>query len=337
MSPPVDPTEVPFTALRLPTTPLAPRPAFAAELRRQLQAALSRTDPPASAPPEAPMSTTTPTTTPTLIPYLAVAGGAAAIDWYTAVLGAVEVSRFVGDDGRVGHAELVIGPAHIYLADEYPEIGVVGPATLGGTSFALHLHVVDVDYSYERAVAAGATGQRPPDDQGHGSRNATILDPFGHRWMLSQPIDAARADTADAADTSGADLGGGGWTVTGRRPVEPGYLVLQTGDLAQAQAFFGQLFGWEFEVGGAGGGHVANTSFPLGLMPSGDDATTATRLASTATTIYFRVDEIGPYADRVRELGGHVLAETDYPSGGNAECTDDQGYRFDLWKPAPGY
>lgn len=220
------------------------------------------------------------------------------------MLGAVEVSRFVGDDDRVGHAELVIGPAHIYLADEYPEIGVVGPATLGGTSFALHLHVVDVDYSYERAVAAGATGQRPPDDEGHGSRNATILDP---------------------------------WTITGRRPVEPGYLVPQTGDLAPAQAFFGQLFDWEFEAGGAGGGHVSNTSFPLGLMPAGDDATTATRLTSAATTIYFREDDIGPYADRVRELGGRVLAQTDYPSGGNAECTDDQGYRFDLWKPAPGY
>ncbi len=127
-----------------------------------------------------------------LVPYLAVAGAAEAIDWYRDVLGAIETTRFVGDDGRVGHAELTIGTAKIMLADEFPEMDVVGPSTLGGTTVALHLEVVDVDYSHQRAVAAGATSVREPADQGHGNRNATILDPFGHRWMLSQVINAER-------------------------------------------------------------------------------------------------------------------------------------------------
>jgi hypothetical protein len=32
-----------------------------------------------------------------------------------------------------------------------------------------------------------------------------------------------------------------------------------------------------------------------------------------------------------------VLASDASPSGSGAECVDDQGHRFDLWKPAPGY
>ena len=42
-------------------------------------------------------------------------------------------------------------------------------------------------------------------------------------------------------------------------------------------------------------------------------------------------------AQRVRELGGQVLSTASYESGGNAECVDDQGLRFDLFRPRPGY
>lgn len=342
-SEPTSPEEAPFEGLRLPATPLAPRPGFSAELRRLMEAALRPNDPDPTRALEArtmsstenTVTTATDTDAPSpLVPYLAVAGAAEAIDWYRDVLGAIEVMRFVGDDGKVGHAEIVIGDAHCYLADEFPEIDVIGPVARGGTSVTLHLQVVDVDDTYGRAEGAGAAGLRPPGDQGHGNRTATIIDPFGHRWMLSQPIDAARTATAEAE--TGAGGNGQDWTVTARRPIEPGYLVMHTTDLDRAQAFFGQLFDWEFEVGGAGGGHVANTRFPLGLAPPGDDG--ADRLGSpSSTTVYFRVDEIEHYATRVVELGGHVLARSAYDSGASAECVDDQGYRFDLWKPAPGY
>lgn len=351
MPEPTDARDAPFTALRLPNTPLAPRPGFVGELRRRLEAALPPTDlpTPTTAQETTTMSTTeTPTATEAsgaepaagstspLVPYLAVADAVAALDWYRDVFGAVEITRFVGDDGRVGHAELVIGNARLFLADEHPEIDVVGPIARGGTSVTMHLEVVDVDHSHQRAVDAGATSLRPPDDQGHGNRNATITDPFGHRWMLSQPIDADRTTTAQATPKADDSTSVGGWTVTGRRPVEPGYLVMHTVDLARAQSFFGRLFDWEITEGGAGGGHVANTRFPLGLAPPGDDA--AARLAGpSSTTINFRVDDIATYADRVVELGGQVLARNEYPSGGNASCVDDQGYQFDLWKPAPGY
>ena len=143
------------------------------------------------------MSTSTPAShrvSTELVPYLAVSDGAAALAWYAEALGAVEEFRVVGDDGRLGHAEMRIGESRIMLSDEYPEIGVRSPSTLGGASATLHLTVPDVDRIYDRAVAAGATALSAPADQSHGSRHGTILDPFGHRWMLSQPIEAFDLD-----------------------------------------------------------------------------------------------------------------------------------------------
>ncbi|HYI61223.1 MAG TPA: VOC family protein [Acidimicrobiales bacterium] len=323
----------PFDALRLPATPVAPDPAFTAALRRRLEAALAPPPGPEAVPAiqlrggDAVPPTETPVASP-LVPYIAVHDAVAALDWYRDVLGAIETTRFTGDDGRVGHAEVVIGGARLMLSDAYPEIGVRSPLDHEGSSVALHLEVADVDHTFRRAVEEGATSLREPADQGHGNRNATILDPFGHRWMISQPIDAAR--TAEAEVDRGAGGDGGDWKVTARRPVEPGYIVLRTGDLDRARSFFGALFAWEVEPGSLeGGGHVANTRFPMGFMEGEGDG--------PPVTAYFRVDDIEAYAARVEELGGRVLSRATYPSGGNAECVDDQGLRFDLFRPAPGY
>ena len=162
----------------------------------------------------------------------------------------------------LGHAELTIGTSRLLLADEYPEMGFRGPNSYGGSPVSLHLEVVDVDYTFQRAVEAGADGQTPPSDQVHGNRNATIIDPFGHRWMISQPLDATRAEVAIAETADDAKA----WTVTGRAPVEPGYLSMHTPNPAQARDFFGALFAWNVtEPNPDGGGHVENTNFPLGI------------------------------------------------------------------------
>jgi PhnB protein len=124
-----------------------------------------------------------------LIPYLIVDGAAVAIDFYVQVFGAVEIYRLVGRDGRVGHAELTIGGAQLSLADEYPEIGHVGPIKRGGTSCSLSLCVDDVDAMVERAVRAGAKLERPIIDEFYGERVGWIHDPFGHRWSLRKTIE----------------------------------------------------------------------------------------------------------------------------------------------------
>jgi PhnB protein len=213
----------PFEALAKPYEPRQPRPAFARELRARLEDRLGLDDPEMNVIPlperkaAMPAPTTTPQTASTaptatdVTPYLAVSDGAAALDWYARAFGAQEQFRVVGHDGRLGHAEFTIGSARFMVSDEYPEIGVLAPTTLGGAGSALHLSVSDVDALFGRLVAAGATPQSPPADQPHGARAGTLLDPFGHRWMLSQQLEAFDLDTyRDRSHGSGFEVVGAG-------------------------------------------------------------------------------------------------------------------------------
>ena len=190
----------PLDALRRSEEPVAPRPEFTARLRRQIEVALGLADP-GPAEPEHRRSTMPTSTTSTpgsvtteLQPYLVVDGAAAAIDFYVAAFGAVETMRLMQPDGRVGHAELTIGTSGIMLADEFPEMGFVGPLARGGTSVSLHLVVPDVDATVGAAVEAGATLERPVADQFYGSRSGSIIDPFGHRWLVQTPIEDVSID-----------------------------------------------------------------------------------------------------------------------------------------------
>jgi PhnB protein len=124
-----------------------------------------------------------------LFVYLCVRDADAAIAFYTRVFGARERVRIAGPGGRVGHAELELGPATLMLADEHPELGILSPLAFGGTGTTLHLHVRDVDALTRRAAEAGATVLRPPADQGHGERQSRLRDPFGHEWLLGHPIE----------------------------------------------------------------------------------------------------------------------------------------------------
>src|SRR6476661_3957695 len=149
--------ERPFRSLARPTSPVEPDPAFAAALRNRLRGALLHRP-------------TTPSgdAVSALIPYLAVRDARAAIAWYTDALGAQVVGDpYVMDDDRIGHAELAVAGATLYLADEYPELGLTGPDD-GRVSVSLHLSVPDVDAAFERAVRLGATSIRPLSDAPHG-------------------------------------------------------------------------------------------------------------------------------------------------------------------------
>jgi PhnB protein len=120
-----------------------------------------------------------------LTPYLAIDGASAAIDFYKKVFGARVRLRMDAPGGKVGHAELQIGDSVIMLADEYPAMEFLGPRARGGTTVSLHMYVRNCDAVVAKAVAAGATLQRPLADQFYGDRNGTILDPFGHSWSIA--------------------------------------------------------------------------------------------------------------------------------------------------------
>lgn len=125
-----------------------------------------------------------------LTPYLVCRDAASAIDFYARAFGATERFRMTDPgDGRLGHAELDFGTTPMMLSDEYPDFGAISPDTLGGTAVTLHLAVADVDAATARAAAAGATILRQPATQSFGERVAALVDPYGHRWLLSQTVE----------------------------------------------------------------------------------------------------------------------------------------------------
>ena len=121
-------------------------------------------------------------------PYLVVDDAAAAIEFYKNAFGAEEVMRLPMGD-KIGHAEIKIGDSFVMLTDEWPEFGRLGPKARGGATSSLMVYVEDVDSAYERAVAAGATAERPPEDQFWGDRMGSLIDPFGHNWSLATHVE----------------------------------------------------------------------------------------------------------------------------------------------------
>jgi PhnB protein len=118
-----------------------------------------------------------------------VAGDAdAAARWYVEVLGAEERGRIAVPDGRLMQVELWFGDSQVMLCDEFPELDVLAPTTIGGTAVVLHLRCDGVDQTWERALEGGATVRIELADQDWGERYGQVVDPFGHRWGLAQPL-----------------------------------------------------------------------------------------------------------------------------------------------------
>ncbi|HKZ06068.1 MAG TPA: VOC family protein [Methylomirabilota bacterium] len=124
-----------------------------------------------------------------LFPYLHIRGAAQALEFYTRAFGAKEKLRLTEPSGRIGHAELDFGSMTLMLADEFPEYGIRGPQSIGGTSVTIHLHVENADEMIKRAVQAGATVEQEPRDQFYGERSGCVRDPFGHRWNIGHHIE----------------------------------------------------------------------------------------------------------------------------------------------------
>jgi PhnB protein len=119
----------------------------------------------------------------TITAHLTLDSAAQAIDWYKKALGAEEVSRAVGPDGMVMHADLRIGDSHIMMNDAM--MGSKGPKEVGGSPASLWLYVEDCDGLFNRAVSAGAQVKMPIGDQFWGDRCGTLLDPHGYGWTIA--------------------------------------------------------------------------------------------------------------------------------------------------------
>jgi uncharacterized glyoxalase superfamily protein PhnB len=233
-----------------------------------------------------------------LIPYLVVHDARAAIAWYGEAFGARMVGDpVVMDDDRIGHAELELGGAGIYLADPYPELGLTGPDD-GRVAVSLHLTVPDVDAAVARADRAGATVERPAADTDHG-RTGVVVDPYGHRWMLQTPPEP---------------------TQPGPRPGDVVYLTLQVPDGARARDFYEAVLGWSSVPGRVPDGWQVEGTTPMIGIGGGTTEPGAVPM--------YAVDDIEVAVAAVRTAGG-LAGEIERQSfGRSAICRDDQGLPF---------
>lgn len=237
-----------------------------------------------------------------LTPYLVVRDARGAIDWYGDALGA----RLVGDpvvmdDDRIGHAELDVGGACLYLADEFPELGLSGPGD-GKPPVSMHLTVGDVDTAVDRAAGCGATVERPPAD-GPAGRTGVVIDPYGHRWLIQCP---PRGEIAGR---------------NGPRPGDTVYLTLQVPDGARARDFYEAVLGWSLAPGRVDDGYEDAGATPMVGLHGG------THDHHGAVPMY-AVDDIEVAAAAVQTAGG-LAGEIEQRSFGRSVlCRDDQGLPF---------
>lgn len=325
----------PLDVLRGPDGPADPDPNFTARLRMRLERALAApegvavsttaldlpAEPGGPAGPAGPDGAASVPTT-ALTPYLAVGDARAAIAWYRQALGAALAEEPIEmPDGRIGHAELRVGGARLYLADEFPELNLRAPA--GASSVTLHLEVTDVDGVIATARNAGATVEREPGDHPHG-RSGSLLDPFGHRWLLQHDL-AGRVSAPVPPPVSPLSDGDG----------DVGYFSLWVPDLDRAQAFYGAVLGWTFVERGPHARMVTG-ALPRALVAL--DAPNAEFWPDPRPGAFTSraVADIDAAVARVRAAGGRSTDPQDTPYGRSADCVDDQGLPFSLHERGPG-
>ncbi len=121
----------------------------------------------------------------TVTPSIVLSNSKDAIEFYKKAFDAKEIYRMPAPDGKTMHAMIQIGDSFVMMSDEFPKMGCISPTTVGGTSTTIHLYVDNSDRIYEQAVQAGAKPAMPMMDAFWGDRCGSVVDPFGHAWMVS--------------------------------------------------------------------------------------------------------------------------------------------------------
>jgi PhnB protein len=140
------------------------------------------------------MAQNPPAGTQRLVPMLAYDDAEAALRFLCEAFGFVERFRMPMDDGRIGHAEVVLHGQVVMLASVYPELGFASPRKLEGCASQLMFYVDDVDAHFARAREAGATVLAEPVDEFYGARVYRALDCEGHRWIFATQTRDVSAD-----------------------------------------------------------------------------------------------------------------------------------------------
>ncbi len=113
-------------------------------------------------------------------PYLHPLRAEALISFLKRGFGAQEIAKYASPDGQVHHAQVRIGDSALEMGE------ASGPYQAMPAMF--YLYVPNVDATYSRALAAGATSTSTPADQPYGDRTAAVKDAFGNQWCIATHI-----------------------------------------------------------------------------------------------------------------------------------------------------
>ncbi|MBO2012965.1 VOC family protein [Hymenobacter negativus] len=110
-------------------------------------------------------------------PYFVVEGAQQLADLLRELFGAVELRRFAGPNGTVGHLELQLDDSVLMLADAMP--------TYPANRLLLHVYVPDVHATYARALALGCEAvEAPVNKPGDPDIRGTSRDFAGNTWAI---------------------------------------------------------------------------------------------------------------------------------------------------------
>ncbi len=117
---------------------------------------------------------------PTIQPYLHPLRAEPVIGFLKRAFGAEELGRYTAPDGVIHHTTIAIGDSHLEMGEAQ------GPYQPMKSMF--YLYVPDVDASYRRAIAAGATAMKEPAEQPYGDRVGAVTDIFGNQWWIATHV-----------------------------------------------------------------------------------------------------------------------------------------------------
>jgi PhnB protein len=110
-----------------------------------------------------------------------VSGCEAFVDFLSEAFDAHEAGRTVLPSGRISNIRISIGSSMLMVSEAADDAMHAMPA-------AYYIYVEDVDRTFAKAIACGATKVFEAMDMPYMDRQAGIVDPFENTWWISKRL-----------------------------------------------------------------------------------------------------------------------------------------------------
>jgi uncharacterized glyoxalase superfamily protein PhnB len=116
-----------------------------------------------------------------ITPYLLVADAVKQVEFLKAAFGGIERAKIMGPNGRIAHAQVVVGNSTLMIGEP--------PPPWQPRAAMLYLYVPDVDAMYQQALKAGAKSVTPPANTFYGDRAGCVTDTSDNTWWMATHVE----------------------------------------------------------------------------------------------------------------------------------------------------